>query len=265
MKHNITQILKWTGVSEGGYVNDPVDPGGATNRGVTWRTYDAWRVGKGLPKQDVRKITDREVVQIFTAQYFDLVKGGELPDGLDYSATDFAIHSGPSRASKELQTVLGVSADGVIGAQTLAALEGRDIEQVILAYGERRMAFMKRLKVWWKYKNGWTARVEGKKWGFQVDDIGVVDRSVMLSRRHSDIPAPVPLADHPLAKAVGPDSLTATLSDALTSPQALGTAGSVIGSVATMASGSGPVQYAVAAVLVLGAVAGIIYMMRRPT
>ena len=59
-------ILRW----EGGYVNHPADPGGATNKGVTQRVYDDWRVRRGMPARDVRQITDGEVHAIYEAGYW---------------------------------------------------------------------------------------------------------------------------------------------------------------------------------------------------
>jgi len=258
MKGNWNQIFEWVLATEGGYVNHPNDPGGPTNMGVTQRTYDAWT---GLHKS-VKRITKAEVRDIFEAQYFQKVMGDDLPSGLDYAVVDYAINSGPSRAVKALQRQLGVTADGIMGAQTLRAVTTSDIPvaEMIVTYCTDRLNWMQRLKTWKHFGKGWSARVMGRVMGAQADDIGVIDRSIRLARGAKDIPAPVAVAP---AKAVGEEKLTATLSDALTSPQALGTAGSVVGSVAAMASGSGPVQYALAAVLVLAAVAGIIWMMKR--
>lgn len=55
---------------EGGYVNNPVDPGGATNKGITQRVYDAWRSKKGLVPRSVEQIEDREVAAIYETGYW---------------------------------------------------------------------------------------------------------------------------------------------------------------------------------------------------
>ena len=258
MKSNWNQIFKWVLATEGGYVNHPKDPGGPTNMGVTQRTYDAWT---GLHKS-VKHITRTEVQAIFEKQYFHKVMGDDLPSGLDYAVADYAINSGPSRAVKALQRQLHVTADGIMGAHTLQAINTSNtpVDEIIATYCTNRLNWMKRLKTWTTFGRGWSARVMGRVDGVQDDDIGVIDRSIRLAHGSKDIPVPVTVAP---AKAIGPEKVTATLSDALKSPQALGTAGSVVGSVATMASGSGPVQYALAAVLVLAAGAGVVWMMRR--
>jgi len=258
MKRNWNKIFGWELASEGGYVNNPEDPGGATNMGVTQRTYDATT---GLNKS-VKMITEAEVRDIFNAQYFQKVMGDDLPDGLDYAVVDYAINSGPSRAVKALQRQLNVTADGIMGAQTLRAIKTSNIphDEMIVTYCTDRLNWMKRLKTWKTFGRGWSARVMGREIGAQADDIGVIDRAVRLARGANNIPTPIAVAP---AKAIGPETVTATLTDALKSPQALGTAGSVVGSVATMASGTGPVQIALAIVLVLGAVAGIIWMLRH--
>jgi lysozyme family protein len=150
-------------VHEGGYVNDPLDPGGATNKGVTYRVYDAYRTRKGLPARDVREIEGREVSEIYRLQYWDAVKGDELPAGLDYVLFDGAVNSGPSQSIKWLQRALGsVAVDGQIGQATLAAVaeHGRPAE-LVEAVCDRRLAFLQALKTWPRFGKGWRARVEG--------------------------------------------------------------------------------------------------------
>ncbi len=71
-------------VHEGGYVNHPRDPGGATNKGVTQNTYNAYRRHKRQSARSVRHITNSELIDIYRSRYWDAVKGDELPSGLDY-------------------------------------------------------------------------------------------------------------------------------------------------------------------------------------
>lgn len=156
---------------EGGYVNDPHDPGGATNKGITFRVYDAHRRRKGLPARDVRRIEAAEVAEIYRLQYWDAVKGDELPPGLDYVLFDGAVNSGPSQSIKWLQRALGnVAVDGVIGQATLAAVteHGRP-EKLIDAVCDRRLGFLRALRTWPRFGRGWSARVAavrktGKSW-----------------------------------------------------------------------------------------------------
>ena len=105
MKANFDKSLALVLVHEGGYVNHPKDPGGATNRGVTQAVYDAYRKTRGKAGQSVKFITDEEVNAIYKFQYWDRVQGDLLPAGLDYAVFDFAVNSGVGRASKYLQAV----------------------------------------------------------------------------------------------------------------------------------------------------------------
>jgi len=158
-------------VHEGGYVNDPLDPGGATNKGVTSRVYDAWRARKGLPARDVRRIEGREVAEIYRLQYWDAVKGDELPAGLDYALFDGAVNSGPAQSIKWLQRALGtVAIDGQMGQATLAAVaeHGRPAE-LVEKVCDRRLAFLQALRTWPRFGKGWSARVKsvralGRSW-----------------------------------------------------------------------------------------------------
>jgi lysozyme family protein len=112
----LTAVLR----HEGGYVNHPNDPGGATNKGITIATYRAY-VKKGGSVQDLKNITDLEVATVYRKHYWDAVKGDALPPVLALATFDMAVHSGPDAAIKELQRALKVEVDGQMGPQTLAA------------------------------------------------------------------------------------------------------------------------------------------------
>lgn len=150
---------------EGGYVDHPTDPGGATNHGVTIGTLAAWR-GHKVTKTDVRNLTVDEAVLIFKKNYWDRVHGDDLPAGIDYAVYDFAVNSGPGRAAKELQRIVGVPQDNVIGLQTLAAVakycREKSASALINTYCDRRLRFMKGLrggKLWRTFGGGWARRV----------------------------------------------------------------------------------------------------------
>jgi lysozyme family protein len=159
MKVNFDKALALVMVHEGGYVNDPHDPGGETNCGVTKAVYDAYRKLHARGPQSVRHISAAELKAIYKFQYWDKVEGDRLPAGLDYAVFDFAVNSGVGKASKCLQAVLGVDQDGVIGAKTLAAI--RNPINTINALCDRRMGFLRRLPTFWRFGKGWTKRVEG--------------------------------------------------------------------------------------------------------
>ena len=149
-KHNWEACLAHTKISEGGYVNDPVDPGGETKYGISKRSY---------PSVDIRNLTWEDAAAIYRRDYWDAVRGDDLPAGLDLVAFAGAVNSGVSRGAKWVQGALGVAMDGRIGPETLRAAKSANIGRTIDAACDARLAFMRGLRTWWKYKNGWTARV----------------------------------------------------------------------------------------------------------
>jgi len=159
MQRNFEKALTLVLEHEGGYVNHPKDPGGATNKGVTQAVYDAYRKVRGRGPQSVKFISQAELLAIYKFQYWDRVQGDFLPDGLDYAIFDFAVNSGVTRASKYLQAVVGTVQDGHIGAKTIAAIG--DPAQAISALCDRRMGFLRNLSTFATFGKGWTRRVEG--------------------------------------------------------------------------------------------------------
>ena len=94
-------------IHEGGRVNHPKDPGGRTNQGITQRVYNAWSAKSSLPARDVYLIDDAEVAAIYRFQYWEVVHGDVLPEGVGYVLFDGAVNSGPKQAIKWLQRALG--------------------------------------------------------------------------------------------------------------------------------------------------------------
>jgi lysozyme family protein len=158
MENNFEQCFVLVLRNEGGYVDNSSDPGGATNLGCTKATWEAW-VGHPVTKDDIKALTPNDVMPLYKAKYWDTVKGDDLPIGVDYAVFDFAINSGPSRAAKALQSVLGVAADGQIGPATLAALEAANIRDVATAVCEARLAFLQSLPTYGNFGKGWSRRV----------------------------------------------------------------------------------------------------------
>lgn len=142
---------------EGGFVNHPRDPGGATNQGVTQRTYDDWRRRNGKPPRSVRQIEAGEVAAIYRGDYWDRVRGDDLPAGVGYAVFDLAVNSGASRAVRFLQAAAGVAQDGVMGPITVAAAAA-DPRGVIDRLLDKRVAFLRGLDTWDAFGRGWTAR-----------------------------------------------------------------------------------------------------------
>lgn len=160
MRANFDKALAAVLVHEGGYVNHPRDPGGATNKGVTQAVYDDWRQDHGLPKRSVKELAQPEIMAIYKHLYWDRVKGDDLPAGVDYAVFDFAVNSGVSRAARYLQEAAGVAADGQIGPVTLAAVKAVPAQDMVAKLCDARMAFLKRLSTFDTFGKGWSRRVE---------------------------------------------------------------------------------------------------------
>jgi lysozyme family protein len=153
----LTLVLK----SEGKFVNNRHDPGGATNYGITQRVYDAWRRREGLRTLPVATIATAEVRAIYEAQYWDACRCDELPLGIDYMVFDAAVNSGPVQAVKWLQRALPASpTDGHVGLITLGAVAGLgDRAALVRRLCARRLTFLHRLKQWIAFGRGWSNRM----------------------------------------------------------------------------------------------------------
>lgn len=144
---------------EGGFVDNPNDNGGPTNRGITIATFRRY-IKPGGTVADLKRLTEAQAVVVYKRQYWDKVSADLLPRGVDYAIADFAVNSGPSRAAKYLQGILGVTQDGRIGPQTIEAARATDPAQLAADLCDARLAFLKRLSDWEHFGNGWTRRVE---------------------------------------------------------------------------------------------------------
>ena len=136
---------------EGGYSDHPSDPGGATNMGITHKTLARWRgidPWWDLPKTEIKALARTEASAIYKALYWDRCKAGSLPAGLDLAVFDYAVNSGPDRAVRVLQALVGVVQDGFVGPVTLAAVGKRDARALIEALCDQRMGFLQRLASW---------------------------------------------------------------------------------------------------------------------
>lgn len=152
---SLRRVLK----HEGGYSNDAGDPGGPTMWGITHIDYDAFRLLRGLPIQDVRKMTVAERDAIYRKKYWTGSRCDDLPSGIDYCVFDGSVNSGVAQSAKWLQRALGVTADGHIGDHTLLAAKDADHSDLVRSICDQRLRFLQSLKTFKRFGKGWTTRV----------------------------------------------------------------------------------------------------------
>ena len=151
---SLALILK----SEGGFVNHRNDPGGMTNLGVTRNVWKEW-VKHEVDEAEMRSLTPELVAPLYKANYWDACKCDDLPLGVDYVVFDSAVNMGGGRAARLLQTVLGVTADGVIGRATIAAATAADPAELLEAFSQGKGEFYKSLSTFKTFGRGWLNRV----------------------------------------------------------------------------------------------------------
>lgn len=164
MKENFSQVMSHVLKHEGGFVDHPQDPGGATNLGITMYTLAAYRGVrvKDLPTSEVRNLKREEALEIYRKNYWNTCWCDILPSGVDYAVMDYAVNSGVGRSIKTLQRIVGVKDDGHFGLLTQGAVMAYgDYAKLIGIICDRRLSFLERLRHWDTFKNGWTRRVEG--------------------------------------------------------------------------------------------------------
>jgi lysozyme family protein len=159
VEDNFNESLAHVLKHEGGFVNHPKDPGGATNLGCTKRVWEEW-VGHEVTVDDIRSLTVADVTPLYKKKYWDAVRGDDLPRGVDFAVFDLAINSGTGRASKLLQRAVGVAADGAIGPATLAAVASINPRELATKVCEARLAFLQGLPTWETFGKGWGRRVK---------------------------------------------------------------------------------------------------------
>lgn len=134
-------VLQW----EGGFVDNPADPGGRTNRGVTQKVYDRWRAQQNLPQRDVKLLEDEEMQAIYRAGYWVPAHCEDLIGPLNLVEFDTAVNMGVGRAIRLLQTVAGCGVDGAFGNETRDALDACDQGSAVIAYCTAREQYYRAL------------------------------------------------------------------------------------------------------------------------
>lgn len=155
---------------EGGFVNHPNDPGGATNLGISLRYAKTRGLlfdldGDGdVDADDMREVTLETAAPAYFTDFWQAARCDKLPPGVSHAVFDGAVNSGPGRAARWLQEAVGATVDGSIGPQTLAAVEASVAEVGLEVVSDRvnsiRMSYLQRLPTWSSFGRGWRARVE---------------------------------------------------------------------------------------------------------
>jgi len=136
--------------NEGGYVNDPKDPGGETNWGISKRSY---------PMVDIKNLTKEQAAAIYKRDFWDPLQLDNAPLGIANQLLDFAVNSGLQTSIRALQRAVGVADDGVLGTfskQAIARMQSHDIVMLLLA---ERIIFMTNCKNWDSAGKGWMRRI----------------------------------------------------------------------------------------------------------
>ena len=123
MRETLTTALDLMFGHEGGYVNNPKDPGGATKYGITHRTLAADRGVRSVTPAQVEALSKEEAAEIYRRSYWVQSGGDLLPVGIDFMAFDYGVNSGPAQAVKSLQRVVGVRA-GLAKASISSGIAG---------------------------------------------------------------------------------------------------------------------------------------------
>ena len=148
-------IFDWILRIEGGYVNDPLDHGGETNYGITWKTLEeAYNQGI-VDYTEVSKLNLTDVELIYEKMYYDTSKANEMNFPIDWCHVDAAINHGPGRAGKFMQTVINdyypgkLTVDGVLGPMSMYEVHNMMMVQspkdIINRYLTHREAFYHRI------------------------------------------------------------------------------------------------------------------------
>ena len=157
MKNNFEQCMRWLLEHEGGYIWHAEDPGGETNFGVTRAVYEQY-VGRQVMDGEMKGLTHDDVYPIYKENYWDRLRGDDLPAGVDFCTFDWGVNSGTSRAAKALQRMVGVEADGGIGPMTLRAVANHEPQDLVEQMHYVRDQFYRSLSTFGTFGNGWTRR-----------------------------------------------------------------------------------------------------------
>lgn len=138
---------------EGGYSNNPADPGGETNWGITVA------VARENGYIGAMKDLDQSVAKAIYAKKYWLPAFDQLPYPVAFQVFDAAVNSGVGQAVRWLQRAVGAADDGKLGPVTLQAAQAVDPLKLVLLFNAERLMFMTNLSTWGSFGKGWARRV----------------------------------------------------------------------------------------------------------
>jgi lysozyme family protein len=157
MQNNFQECLELVLKSEGGWVNNPQDPGGETNLGVTKRVWEEY---VGHPVDSLKKLTKEDVAPLYEQKYWRPCYGEVLPRGLDFVVFSMGVNAGPGRSVKLLQSAIGCVPDGIIGPATRSLILASNSATLIAKFSESRREYYRSLKTFPVFGKGWLNRVD---------------------------------------------------------------------------------------------------------
>jgi len=158
--------LAFTLREEGGYVDDPADPGGATNMGITLATYRQWSDNPALGPAQVQAMTERTATAIYRSLYWNPLRADALPAGVDLSVFDMGVNAGIWGSARLLQRALGFTGDqvdGCIGPETLGAAAKADPWTLVDDLADRQAAYYRSLSDFPTFGGGWLNRTDARR------------------------------------------------------------------------------------------------------
>ena len=156
--NNFAACLEFTLGEEGGWSDNPADPGGQTNQGITLRTYRLFR--HGATADDLRAIPAAVVELIYHRQFWSIMGCDNLPSGVDLEVFDAGVNIGAARAVGYLQLIAGVTQDRIDGPLTEAAVANMPATDVITRLNGLLVAHYRALPTFGTFGQGWLARSE---------------------------------------------------------------------------------------------------------
>lgn len=166
MNDPFATCLAFTLKEEGGFCDNPSDPGGATCQGITLATLRSWTDDDSLGVAAVRDISPATVQAIYGADYWNKMQCGAMPAGIDLMVFDMGVNAGPARSVRMLQRALGfppADVDGCVGPQTLGAVRKADPAALIVKLADMQAAYYRSLPTFNVFGNGWLARVDRRR------------------------------------------------------------------------------------------------------